>query len=286
VSLCFHRIHLSADGYTDIVPHPIDLGTIHQKLQAAAASAAAAASGAGGPGYGYKCLGEVREDFQRLHDNCELYNQPGTVICQHSEMVRDEGTQVVVQAEDIQDEEEDQKEEREELKQLGADGDDKKGADSAADSAGGGAGGAVEEANKKKMTTKKEVPWEQRWRVRVKYDAPIDGGATMDAEIWLVGEARSRIWVPPTGASSKELLCTGPYKFDVVVTSYETLTSQGGSELRTVPWSMVVVDEAHRLKNATAKIYTTLMQEVDFANCLLLTGTWDSLTRAHALSSP
>jgi hypothetical protein len=58
------------DGYTDIVPHPIDLGTIHQQLQAAAASAAAAASGSARSGYGYKCLGEVREDFQRLHDNC------------------------------------------------------------------------------------------------------------------------------------------------------------------------------------------------------------------------
>jgi hypothetical protein len=36
---------------------------------------------------------------------------------------------------------------------------------------------------------------------------------------------------------------------------------------------MVVVDEAHRLKNSKAKLYTTLMEEVAFANCLLLTGT-------------
>ena len=36
---------------------------------------------------------------------------------------------------------------------------------------------------------------------------------------------------------------------------------------------MVVVDEAHRLKNSRSKLYTTLTEEVTYANCLLLTGT-------------
>lgn len=40
-----------------------------------------------------------------------------------------------------------------------------------------------------------------------------------------------------------------------------------------VPWDMVIVDEAHRLKNSKSKLYTTLSEEVTFGNCLLLTGT-------------
>jgi SNF2 family DNA or RNA helicase len=75
------------------------------------------------------------------------------------------------------------------------------------------------------------------------------------------------------GADFKSLLLTGPYKFDVLVTSYETLTSGGGKELHKIPWAMMVVDEAHRLKNAKSKLFTTLIEDVSYESTLLLTGT-------------
>jgi SNF2 family DNA or RNA helicase len=83
-----------------------------------------------------------------------------------------------------------------------------------------------------------------------------------------------RTLIVEAGSSDfKQLLVSGPYKFDVLVTSYETLTSTGGRELQKIPWALMVVDEAHRLKNHKSKLYTTLMEDVSYTNSLLLTGT-------------
>jgi SNF2 family DNA or RNA helicase len=73
-------------------------------------------------------------------------------------------------------------------------------------------------------------------------------------------------------------LCVGGgprLKFDVVVVSYETLTSAGGRELRQIEWGMVAVDEAHRLKNMQSRLTKCLLEDVRSRNDarLLLTGT-------------
>lgn len=53
-------------------------------------------------------------------------------------------------------------------------------------------------------------------------------------------------------------------------------SSSGGRlrrELARIPWEMVIIDEAHRLKNYDSKIASTLREDYSFDGCVLLTGT-------------
>jgi chromodomain-helicase-DNA-binding protein 7 len=60
----------------------------------------------------------------------------------------------------------------------------------------------------------------------------------------------------------------------VVITTPEMLVTDDYTELTAVPWEMIVVDEAHRLKNRDSKLVTNLRDErFDFRHALLLTGT-------------
>jgi SNF2 family DNA or RNA helicase len=51
------------------------------------------------------------------------------------------------------------------------------------------------------------------------------------------------------------------YRFDVLITSYETIAAADAPDslfLRKVPWGLLVVDEAHRLKNTKSHAYAAL----------------------------
>lgn len=61
---------------------------------------------------------------------------------------------------------------------------------------------------------------------------------------------------------------------DVVITTPEIVVSDDASELMQVGWEVLVVDEAHRLKNHTSKLGTVLRSnKFDFRHTILLTGT-------------
>ena len=67
---------------------------------------------------------------------------------------------------------------------------------------------------------------------------------------------------------------------EVIITTPETCTaidspkaSRLSRELSKIHWDVLVVDEAHKLKNYSSKLTTTLRMEYSFANCVLLTGT-------------
>ena len=60
-------------------------------------------------------------------------------------------------------------------------------------------------------------------------------------------------------------------KFDVLLTTYETLISDT-DELAELRWRYVVVDEGHRLKNRASRILDSL-QQCNAERRLLLTGT-------------
>jgi SNF2 family DNA or RNA helicase len=60
--------------------------------------------------------------------------------------------------------------------------------------------------------------------------------------------------------------------FHILVTSYEFITSDF-EFLARFQWRCLIVDEAHRLKNAASVLYTTLQSEYKFRYKLLLTGT-------------
>lgn len=47
-----------------------------------------------------------------------------------------------------------------------------------------------------------------------------------------------------------------PIKFHVLLTSYE-LVSLDSTVLQSIDWAVLVVDEAHRLKNNQSKVSTT-----------------------------
>lgn len=67
------------------------------------------------------------------------------------------------------------------------------------------------------------------------------------------------------------------YKIQVVVTSFEMAVhrdhTKGTRELSQVFWEMLVIDEAHKIKNYSSKLNVTLREEYKFRNSLLLTGT-------------
>jgi SNF2 family DNA or RNA helicase len=61
------------------------------------------------------------------------------------------------------------------------------------------------------------------------------------------------------------------YKFNVLVSTYEVVI-QDAALLGKIPWRALVVDEAHRIKNAESRLSKELVR-FSFDHCLLLTGT-------------
>ena len=65
---------------------------------------------------------------------------------------------------------------------------------------------------------------------------------------------------------------------DVVITTPEMLVTDDFSELSAVKWEILVVDEAHRLKNHNSKLAQNLRDDrFEFKHSLLLTGVSDML---------
>ena len=59
----------------------------------------------------------------------------------------------------------------------------------------------------------------------------------------------------------------------VVITTPEMLVTDDFAELAAVKWEILVVDEAHRLKNHNSKLANNLRERFEFKHSLLLTGT-------------
>ncbi|KAK9062333.1 hypothetical protein SSX86_019519 [Deinandra increscens subsp. villosa] len=64
---------------------------------------------------------------------------------------------------------------------------------------------------------------------------------------------------------------TSSYKFNVLLTTYEMVLADS-THLSGVPWEVLVVDEGHRLKNASSKLFG-LLNTFSFQHRVLLTGT-------------
>ncbi|RWW45844.1 hypothetical protein BHE74_00048289 [Ensete ventricosum] len=64
---------------------------------------------------------------------------------------------------------------------------------------------------------------------------------------------------------------TKSYKFNVLLTTYEMVLADF-SYLRGVPWEVLIVDEGHRLKNSSSKLFG-LLNTFSFRHRVLLTGT-------------
>ncbi|KAH7482156.1 hypothetical protein KRP22_009845 [Phytophthora ramorum] len=63
------------------------------------------------------------------------------------------------------------------------------------------------------------------------------------------------------------------YRFDVLITTYEMASATDLYKLAQINWQLMVVDEAHRLKNRNSKLSNILHTRFKFENMLLLTGT-------------
>uniref|UniRef100_A0A0D9WZ32 Protein CHROMATIN REMODELING 4 n=1 Tax=Leersia perrieri TaxID=77586 RepID=A0A0D9WZ32_9ORYZ len=61
------------------------------------------------------------------------------------------------------------------------------------------------------------------------------------------------------------------HKFNVLLTTYEMVLVDA-AYLRSVPWEVLIVDEGHRLKNSSSKLFS-LLNTLSFQHRVLLTGT-------------
>ena len=67
------------------------------------------------------------------------------------------------------------------------------------------------------------------------------------------------------------------WMIEVVITTPEMLVTEDFAELAAVKWEILVVDEAHRLKNHNSKLAQNLRDDrFEFNHSLLLTGVRDS----------
>ena len=71
---------------------------------------------------------------------------------------------------------------------------------------------------------------------------------------------------------NKDDLRMGKTKFNILLTTYEMLLKPDWIELSGIPWRVIVVDEAQRLKNASSKLLENLKQ-LKLMHRVLLTGT-------------
>ena len=61
-------------------------------------------------------------------------------------------------------------------------------------------------------------------------------------------------------------------RFSVLLTTYDMVSKDPGP-FQSIPWELVVIDEAQRLKNANSKLYKVLDGELHCKHRVLLTGT-------------
>ena len=93
-------------------------------------------------------------------------------------------------------------------------------------------------------------------------------GTPMDASAAGKGDTAAGVFSPPPPAS----FVSAVYKADVMLTTYEMVQADRGV-LSRVPWSCLVVDEAHRLRDCGGRAARDL-RSMDFAGrVVLLTGT-------------
>jgi SNF2 family DNA or RNA helicase len=69
-----------------------------------------------------------------------------------------------------------------------------------------------------------------------------------------------------------------PWMIDIVITSPETMITDDVRELTAVEWEVLVVDEAHRLKNYNSKLAVGLRNDkFSFRHRILMTGYVDDV---------
>nr|GEV28981.1 protein chromatin remodeling 4-like isoform X1 [Tanacetum cinerariifolium] len=73
------------------------------------------------------------------------------------------------------------------------------------------------------------------------------------------------------GTDTRSNKKTASYKFNVLLTTYEMVLVDS-AHLRGIPWEVLVVDEGHRLKNSSSKLFS-ILNTFSFQHRVLLTGT-------------
>ncbi|XP_047308318.1 protein CHROMATIN REMODELING 4-like isoform X2 [Impatiens glandulifera] len=85
------------------------------------------------------------------------------------------------------------------------------------------------------------------------------------------GCAKARAMIRQYEWHSNDPKYKNAFKFNVLLTTYEMVLADS-SHLRAVPWEVLIVDEGHRLKNSSSKLFN-LLNTFSFQNRVLLTGT-------------
>ena len=77
------------------------------------------------------------------------------------------------------------------------------------------------------------------------------------------------IYLSKYGQNKLYKKCDG-IKCEIIITTPENCMTK--NELSRINYELIVIDEAHKLKNYNSKLTTTLREEYSYRNVLLLTG--------------
>ena len=111
----------------------------------------------------------------------------------------------------------------------------------------------------------------------VNWQREIEAWTDMDAIIYH-GSQEDRQLIREYEFSYMSRKKTDGYKIEIVITTPETCLALDNKasnhrELSHIDWEIVVIDEAHKLKNHESKFCSTIREQYSYQNCLLLTGT-------------
>eukprot|EP00980_Cylindrotheca_fusiformis_P030319 scaffold24653_cov157-Cylindrotheca_fusiformis.AAC.3 len=103
-------------------------------------------------------------------------------------------------------------------------------------------------------------------------DRPSQSAAAMGSNALYLNKCAGHTRSKQKGGGSSSM--GGPWMATVVVTTPEMLVADDWAELAAVRWEVLVVDEAHRLKNHNSKLAVNLRKDqFHFQHKILLTGT-------------